>query len=98
MNTNHPASAMSALMARGRSILAADESHGTTPQRFEALGIEPTEQSRRRCRQMLFTTPGLMEYISGKVPAGRRAFHHRARCNDAARMGRYTPEQESPEA
>lgn len=97
MNTNHPASAMSALMARGRSILAADESHGTTPRRFEALGIEPTEQSRRRYRQMLFTTPGLMECIRGNVPAGQRAFYHRARCNAAARMGRYTPELDSAE-
>jgi len=101
MNTNHLASTISALLARGRGILAADESHGTTSRRFEALSIEPTEESRRRYRQMLFTTPGLMEYISGNsgnVPAGQRAFHHRAHCHGAARMGRYTPELDSAEA
>lgn len=32
---------------------------------------------------------------AGNVPAGQQAFHHRARCNSAATMGRYTPELES---
>ena len=40
---------------------------GTISRRFEALGIEPTEESRRRYRQMLFTTPGLMEYSSSVI-------------------------------
>ena len=67
MTADELESTISALMARGRGILAADESHGTISRRFEALGIEPTEESRRRYRQMLFTTPGLMEYISGVI-------------------------------
>lgn len=56
-----------ALMVSGKGILAADESHGTITRRFQALGIEPTEENRRRYRQMLFTTPGIGEYISGVI-------------------------------
>ena len=54
-------------MAPGKGLLAADESPGTIARRFEAVGVEPTEENRRRYRQMLFTTPGLKEYISGVI-------------------------------
>ena len=56
-----------ALMTSGKGILAADESQATIARRFEPFAIEPTEESRRRYRQMLFTTPGLMQYISGVI-------------------------------
>ena len=56
-----------ALLAPGRGILAADESHGTIARRFEALGVEATEEHRHRYRQMLFTTPGVSEFISGVI-------------------------------
>lgn len=55
------------LVAPGKGILAADESHGTIGKRFEGVGIEPNEESRRDYRQMLFTTPGLEEYLSGVI-------------------------------
>ena len=60
-------STIALLMAPGKGILAADESHGTISRRFEALGIEPSEENRRRYRQMLFSTPHIGEYISGVI-------------------------------
>ena len=56
-----------ALMTPGKGILAADESHGTIARRFEALGVQATEENRRLYRQMLFTTPGVSEFISGVI-------------------------------
>jgi fructose-bisphosphate aldolase class I len=55
------------LVADGKGILAADESMGTIGKRFEAVGIESTEESRRDYREMLFTTPDLGEYLSGVI-------------------------------
>jgi fructose-bisphosphate aldolase class I len=54
-------------MTSGRGILAADESNATIARRFEALGIEATEENRRLYRQMLFTTPGMSQFISGVI-------------------------------
>jgi fructose-bisphosphate aldolase class I len=56
-----------ALVAPGKGILAADESRPTIAKRFAALGIENTGENRRRYRQMLFTTPGLADFISGVI-------------------------------
>jgi fructose-bisphosphate aldolase class I len=56
-----------ALVARGKGILAADESQPTMAKRLAALGIENTEEQRRRYRQMLFTTPELGRFISGVI-------------------------------
>ncbi|HET7480544.1 MAG TPA: class I fructose-bisphosphate aldolase [Rubrobacteraceae bacterium] len=56
-----------ALVAEGKGILAADESFGTIEKRFKAVGIEATEESRRDYRQMLFTTPGIGEVLSGVI-------------------------------
>jgi len=56
-----------ALVPPGKGILAADESHPSIAKRFEALGIENTAETRRVYRQMLFTTPGIAEYISGVI-------------------------------
>ena len=56
-----------ALVSSGRGILAADESHPTLGKRFSALAIENTEESRRVYRQMMFTTPGVAEFISGVI-------------------------------
>jgi fructose-bisphosphate aldolase, class I len=55
------------LVAKGKGILAADESHPTIQKRFAALGIESTEENRRAYRELLFTTPGIEEYISGVI-------------------------------
>jgi fructose-bisphosphate aldolase class I len=55
------------LVAREKGILAADESTGTIKKRFDQIGVESTEQTRRAYRQMLFTTPGLGDHISGAI-------------------------------
>ena len=67
MQPNDLESTIRALMAPGRGILAADESHATITRRFAPFAIEPTEENRRRYRQMLFTTPGWTEYLSGVI-------------------------------
>ena len=56
-----------ALVPPGKGILAADESHPSIGRRFEPLGIPNTEDTRRRYRQMLFTTPGAADYVSGVI-------------------------------
>lgn len=55
------------LIAPGKGLLAADESFGTIGRRFDAVGIESTEETRRAYRDMLFTTPGIGEYLSGVI-------------------------------
>lgn len=56
-----------ALVASGKGILAADESAPTMAKRLAAVGLASTEPVRRSYRQMLFTTEGLAEYISGVI-------------------------------
>jgi fructose-bisphosphate aldolase, class I len=55
------------LVAEGKGILAADETIPTLTRRFDTLGIKSTEQSRRTYREMLFTSPGANEFISGVI-------------------------------
>ncbi len=56
-----------ALVAEGKGILAADESDGTIKKRFDSIGVESTEETRRGYRDLLFTTEGAEEYISGVI-------------------------------
>ncbi len=56
-----------ALVAPGKGILAADESFPTIEKRFKALDIPSTEENREAYREMLFTTSGLSEFISGVI-------------------------------
>ena len=56
-----------ALVAAGKGILAADESSGTIAKRFDAVGVESTEETRRAYRELLFTTDGAAEHISGVI-------------------------------
>src|SRR5687768_10143796 len=56
-----------ALVADDRGILAADESSGTIEKRFDSIKLESTEENRRAYRDMLFTTPGLEEFVSGVI-------------------------------
>jgi fructose-bisphosphate aldolase class I len=56
-----------ALVASGKGILAADESTGTIKKRFDSIGLESTEENRRAYREMLFTTPGVEQFISGVI-------------------------------
>ena len=55
------------LVQPGRGILAADESHPTIAKRFKAVDVEPTENKRREYRSLIFSTPGLGEFISGVI-------------------------------
>src|SRR5687768_13715542 len=55
------------LVTDGKGILAADESVATLTRRFDPFGIQSTEQSRRAYREMLFTTTGAAEFISGAI-------------------------------
>ncbi|MGH3043265.1 MAG: class I fructose-bisphosphate aldolase, partial [Gaiellaceae bacterium] len=55
------------LVAEGKGILAADESSGTIKKRFDSIDVESTEENRRAYRDMLFTTPGLEEHVSGVI-------------------------------
>jgi fructose-bisphosphate aldolase, class I len=56
-----------ALVAPGKGILAADESDGTIKKRFDSIGVESTEENRRAYRELLFTTEGSEEFISGVI-------------------------------
>lgn len=56
-----------AIAAAGKGILAADESTGTIGQRFSKIGVENTEENRRKYRQLLFQTEGIEQYISGVI-------------------------------
>jgi fructose-bisphosphate aldolase class I len=56
-----------ALLAKGKGLLAADESLPTIGKRFKELGIASTEENRRDYRELLFTTPGLGDSISGAI-------------------------------
>ena len=55
------------LVAEGKGILAADESNGTMDKRLKAAGVEPSEEMRRALRELLFTTDGASEHISGVI-------------------------------
>lgn len=55
------------LVPKGKGILAADESSGTIKRRFDSIRLASTEESRRSYREMLFTTPGIEEFISGVI-------------------------------
>ena len=56
-----------AMVARGKGILAADESTGTIKKRFDKIGLESTFESRRAYRELLFTAPGAEKHISGVI-------------------------------
>ena len=60
-------SVAAALVAPGKGILAADESTGTIEKRFKSIGLESTEEHRRAYRDLLFTTEGAEEFISGVI-------------------------------
>jgi fructose-bisphosphate aldolase, class I len=65
--TQDLAATAKALVAPGKGILAADESGGTIKKRFDTIGVESTEENRRSYRDMLFTTEGAGDYVSGVI-------------------------------
>ena len=56
-----------AMVAPGKGIIAIDESNNTIKKRFDAVGVPNTEENRRAYREMLLTTPGLNQHISGAI-------------------------------
>ena len=56
-----------AIAGRGRGILASDESNATTGKRLDTVGVANTEDNRRKWRELLYTAPGLGQYISGAI-------------------------------
>jgi fructose-bisphosphate aldolase class I len=56
-----------AMVAKGKGVLAADESAGTCETRFKTINVECTEENRRAYRGLLFGTPGVEQYISGVI-------------------------------
>ena len=67
MTHNELESVARALVAEGKGILAADESDGTIKKRFDSIDVESTEENRRAYRELLFTTEGAEEFISGVI-------------------------------
>ncbi|MGZ4498205.1 MAG: class I fructose-bisphosphate aldolase [Nocardioides sp.] len=67
MRANRATVTAAALVAPGKGILAADESDPTIAKRFAGIGVESTEATRRSYREILVTTPGLSEHISGVI-------------------------------
>jgi fructose-bisphosphate aldolase class I len=55
------------LVAEGKGLLAADESTGTIKKRFDQINVESTERTRRDYREILFTTEGMADHVSGVI-------------------------------
>src|ERR1700704_3428524 len=67
MNRDELLKTAKAMVAKGKGILAADESSGTIKKRFDAIGVESNESNRRDYREMLFTAAGAGDAISGVI-------------------------------
>jgi fructose-bisphosphate aldolase, class I len=67
MNLDELNKVAQAMVAPGKGILAADESSGTIKKRFDAIGVESTEDTRRDYREMLFRSAEGMKHISGVI-------------------------------
>src|SRR6266542_5692835 len=67
MDRNLLSKTAAAMVARGKGLLAADESSGTCEKRFKSVGVESNEPSRRAYRDLLFTTKGIEEFVSGVI-------------------------------
>ncbi len=67
MNSNGPTITAEALLAGNKGLLAMDESTPTCNKRFAQYGIPQTVEMRRSFRELILTTPGLSEFISGVI-------------------------------
>jgi len=67
MNVGELEAVARSLVAPGKGILAADESHPTIEKRFKSIDVPSTEANRRAYRDLLFSTPGVSEFISGVI-------------------------------
>lgn len=67
MNNEQLSKTATFLMTEGKGILAADQSVNTMNKQLEAIGAEPDAETRRKYRQLLFTTPGIEKYVTGII-------------------------------
>jgi fructose-bisphosphate aldolase class I len=67
MDTKLMTQTAKAMVASGKGLLAADESAGTCKKRFDSVSVECNEENRRAYRELLFTTPGLPDFVSGVI-------------------------------
>ena len=74
------------MVAKGKGILAADESAATCETRFKSVNVECTEENRRAYRGLLFTTPGVEQYLSGVILFDETL---RQKTNDGVPFGDY---------
>jgi fructose-bisphosphate aldolase class I len=75
-----------AMVARGKGILAADESSATCEKRFKSVGVECTEENRRSYRNLLFSAPGIEQFLSGVILFDETA---RQKANDNTPIPQY---------
>ncbi|MBV9316448.1 MAG: fructose-bisphosphate aldolase class I [Gammaproteobacteria bacterium] len=67
MNPTELARIAGAMVAKGKGLLAADESTGTIKKRFDSIRLESSEEHRRTYRDMLFSAPGAADSVSGVI-------------------------------
>jgi fructose-bisphosphate aldolase class I len=67
MNIDELKSVATAIVTKPKGLLAADESNPTIKKRFDSVGVESTEENRRRYRELLFVTTSIENYISGVI-------------------------------
>jgi fructose-bisphosphate aldolase class I len=67
MNPSELARIAGAMVAKGKGILAADESTGTIKKRFDSIRLDSTEEQRRTYRELLFTAPGAAESVNAVI-------------------------------
>ena len=67
MDLNDLIDVAKAMVADSKGLLAADESTGTITKRFDSIGVDSTEDTRRDYRELLVRTKGLGKYISGVI-------------------------------
>src|SRR5687768_6648019 len=75
-----------AMVAKGKGVLAADESSGTCEKRFKSVNVESTEGNRRAYRNLLFSTPGVEQFLSGVILFDETA---RQKANDGTPIPEY---------
>src|ERR671930_2061313 len=86
MDTKLLAKTAAAMVAKGKGILAADESSGPCEKRFQSVKVDCTEENRRTYRNLLFTTPGVEQFISGVILFDETA---RQKANDGTPFPQY---------
>ena len=67
MSIDQLAETARAMVAPGKGIIAIDESSATCKKRFDGVGIESTEENRRRYRELLLTAPNANQHLSGAI-------------------------------